>query len=140
MSEETLGFQTDPLFGYEELRDVLDPVTGRMKNEYNMLGLTIEEAAMRAERWWNKHARFQMPDYGKSLDYINGFGFNSRIILGCEWCHLSRAEKIQVTKQWHTHVGIPLHVFKVQTADEFDTIRKFDLAKLFGKPDFDKVN
>jgi len=75
-----------------------------------------------------------MPDYRATDEYLDRFGIKSGILNGWPWQHLNRGERIQVVKQWHTHVGIPLHCmgFNITQAKEFtDEIRKFNLASIF---------
>ena len=141
------GVQLNPLKGYEELRDVLDPVTGRMIGRYGITGMTIEEAAKNAEFWWDQKARYHMPDYKKDDDYMNAYGMKSGVLRGLPWNFLNRGERIAVIKQWHTHIGIPKHGmgFSQSQGKDYEkvireikrqeTIRSFDLGRLFGPPD-----
>lgn len=142
--EKNLGVLDDPLKGWDELRDVLDPATGRLYGEHGILGMKIEEAAKSAEWWWEKTGRQSMPDYGKPYDYLNAYGTRSGVLLGLPWSSLNRGEKISVVKQWHAHIGIPLHGmgFNKSQDKEFQNvikaierekrIRSFDLGKVFG--------
>jgi len=139
------GVQLDPLKGYEDLIDVLDPVTGRMYGAHGVLGMTIEEAAKLAEHWWETTARASMPDYNKGDDYLNSYGMKSGIMLGLPWARLNRGERIAIVKQWHTHIGIPKHGmgFNTQTKGENEyaqcpkdeqrrsRIRSFYLPRIF---------
>lgn len=139
------GVQLEPLKGFEDLADVLDPATGRMYGAHGVKGMTIEEAAKHAEGWWEAH-RAAMPDYGKSDDYLNSFGTKSGIMLGLPWARLNRGERIRVVKIWHQEIGIPKHGmgFNPQTKGENEyaqflkdeqrreRIRSFDLPRIFG--------
>ena len=139
------GVQLEPLKGFEELRDVLDPVTGRMLGRFGIKGLTIEEAAKHAEAWWDKTARQQMPDYNKSDEYLNSYGMKSGILLGLPWVKLNRGERVRVVKIWHNEIGIFKHGMGISTAKEKQNvleqverenrIRSFDLPRIFGAPD-----
>lgn len=139
------GVQLHPLKGWEDLADILDPVTGRMISPVGSLtGMTIEEATKRAWVWWEKTARFQMPDYGKSERYLNGYGMKSGVLLGRPWHELNRGEMIHVVKQWHTHIGFPMHGLSVtnekdyknaiKSIQETEQIRAFDLRGIFKNP------
>ena len=138
------GVQLNPLKGYEELRDVLDPVTGRMIGRYGVTGLTIEEASRHAAAWWNKTGRVAMPDYNKSDQYLNDYGMKSGILLGLPWAKLNRGERIRVVKVWHHEIGIIKYGMGISNDKDLNNalktieqekIRSFDLGRLFGPPD-----
>lgn len=138
-----LGVLKDPLKGYEDLADVLDPHTGRMINPYDQLGqgMKIEEAAKSAELWWEKTGRAGMADADKGDDYLNDWGTKSGIMNGLPWDQLNRGEKIQVVKIWHTYVGLPRHAMTVNSNEEYENVvrtinentkgRKFNLPAIF---------
>lgn len=140
------GIQLEPLKGFEELADVLDPVTGSMYGRFGIKGMTIEEAAKNAETWWNNHGRKQMPDYNKPQQYLEGYGTKSGILLGLPWAALNRGEKIRVVKVWHNEIGIPKHGMGfsshqgkdyknvLEQAAREQRIRSFDLPRIFGTP------
>lgn len=138
------GVLHDPLKGYEELKDILDPVTGRLIGIAGVLGMKIEDGARHAETWWDERGRQQMPDHGKSDAYLNAYGIKSGILLGLPWARLNRGERIAVVKNWHTHIGIPKNVLSVNNKQELNNvleqiqrdnaIRQFDLAGIFGAP------
>lgn len=151
MSDDTFGddwkpgVQLNPLYGYEELRDIVDPVTGRMIGIHGITGMTIEEASRTAAVWWDQKGRVNMPDYGKSDQYLNDYGMKSGILLGLPWARLNRGERIRVVKVWHQQIGIPKHGMGVTTQKDYDNalksiqkeneIRQFNLAGIFGPPD-----
>lgn len=138
------GVQLNPLKGYEELRDVLDPVTGRMIGRFGIMGMTIEEASRHAAVWWDKTGRVAMPDYNKSDEYLNAYGMKSGIFLGLPWAELNRGERIRIVKVWHHEIGIPKHGMGITQAKDLDNaiksiqkekIREFDLDRIFGAPE-----
>ena len=135
------GVLNDPLKGFEELRDILDPVTGRLVGRFGVLGLTIEEAARSAEVWWNETGRRQMPDYGKPAEYLNKYGMKSGVLLGLPWAELNRGERVRVVKVWHNEIGIFKHGMGITTEKDLknvleekarERIRAFDLGRVFG--------
>lgn len=139
------GVQLNPLKGYEELGDVLDPVTGRMIGRYGVTGMTIEEATRHAVAWWDSKGRVNMPDYNKSNDYLNSYGMKSGILLGLPWARLNRGERIRVVKVWHHEIGIIKYGMGISNDKDLNNaiksiqkeneLRAFDLGKLFGPPD-----
>ena len=139
------GVQLEPLKGFEDLADVLDPVTGRMVGRFGILGMTIEEAARHAETWWDATGRRNMPDYNKPDQYLNSYGMKSGILLGLPWARLNRGERVRVVKVWHHEIGIVKHGMGITNEKEFknvleqearkNRIRAFDLARVFGAGD-----
>lgn len=138
------GVQLEPLKGFEDLADVLDPITGRLFGAFGVKGMTIEEAAKHAELWWARN-RQAMPDYNKDNDYLEHYGMKSGIMLGLPWARLNSGERIAVVKQWHTHVGIPKHGLGFDPTQkgekqyeqflQSERARAFDLAGIFGADD-----
>lgn len=131
------GMQLEPLRGYEDLADILDPVTGRLIGRFGERGMKIEEAAVKAEAWWNAKGRQQMPDYGKSDQYLNDYGVRSGILIGLPWAKLNRGERIRVVKVWHHEIGIPHGLginneMELKNVLEQEKIRRYDLARIIG--------
>ena len=135
------GVLNDPLKGFEDLRDILDPVTGRLYGRFGVLGLTIEEAARHAEGWWDQTGRKNMPDYKADENYLNNYGIKSGILLGLPWARLNRGERVRVVKVWHNEIGIFKHGMGISNDKDLknvleekarERIRAFDLGRVFG--------
>lgn len=73
--------------------------------------MTLREAMSEAARWWDKVARFAMPDQRKTKgiagqDYLSQYGVASNILLGYPWENLDREEKLKVLRSWWQNVGV----------------------------------
>lgn len=137
LDEREIAPLLNPLKGFEELQDILDPASGRLLGKFGVPGMKIEDASRLAEVWWDRKARHMMPDVRKPDAYLNKFGIKSGIINGLPWASLDRGERIAVVKNWHEHIGIPLHGMGFNNTDTkgFENeIRKFDLSRIFGSP------
>lgn len=66
-------------------------------------GLTLREAIPLAELWWERTARFQMPDFGKDP---HKQVVKSGVMMGLPWMQLQKSEMIRILAQWYAHVGI----------------------------------
>lgn len=107
-----IGFQNIPVFELPiDIEEFVDLSTGRMKAPEGVTGMTLKEAAIYAADWWERKARFLMPDYVKRRgnDYIEKFGTRSGILLGLEWERLEKDEKLKVIRQWWDKVGVYKH-------------------------------
>jgi hypothetical protein len=144
------GVLYDPLTGFEDLRDILDPVTGRLMSRHSplsppVLGMTIEEASKSAEAWWERTGRRGMPDYNKPADYLNSYGIKSGILLGLPWASLNLGERVRVVKIWHGSIGVYTRGMGITTEKDLknvleqearaNRVRSFDIAAALGGRD-----
>lgn len=126
------GVQAEPLKGFEELADILDPATGRLYGKFGAVGMTIEDAKRAAALWWDEKGRKMMPDAQKGDDYLNSFGMKSGILLGRAWDDLNLGEKIQIVKHWHAEIGVFQYGLTINERDLPAFVRSFNLAQIFG--------
>ncbi len=126
------GVQLEPLKGFEDLADILDPATGRLFGRYGAVGMTIEDATKLARAWWDETGRKAMPDAQKDDAYLNNYGMKSGILLGRAWDELNRGEKIRIVKVWHHEIGVLTYALTIHERDLPAFIRSFNLAQIFG--------
>lgn len=126
------GVQLEPLKGFEDLADILDPATGRLFGRFGTVGMTIEDAKRAAELWWDDKGRKMMPDAQRDDAYLNNYGMKSGILLGRPWDDLNRGEKIQIVKIWHKEIGVFQYALTINERDLPAFIRSFNLAQIFG--------
>lgn len=68
--------------------------------------LKLNEAFPLAAHWWQKEARFAMPDQGKADEYLQKYGVASGLLLGLEWEQLAKEEKLKVLRAWWLNIGV----------------------------------
>lgn len=100
----------DPILNTPHFRDFID--TPHLFDDRERLpgpdgvpgkGLRLREAVPLAELWWERVARFQMPDHGKDPHQQI---VKSGIMMGLPWDNLDKQEKLRVLAQWYAHVGV----------------------------------
>jgi hypothetical protein len=108
-----------------DIGEIVDIETGRMKLPTagslmsldgaplkRLAGLTLKEAMIEAAKWWEKTARYAMPDQRKTKgldgqDYLSEYGVASGLLLGYPWENLTKEERLKVLWAWWQNVGVP---------------------------------
>lgn len=83
------------------------------------VGLNLREAVFFAEYWWEKAARFSMPDFGKPDEKQV---IKSGVLMGLPWQNLARDEKLRVLAQWYAHVGVHTIIEAKSTSQDGDVV------------------
>lgn len=121
MKNEDLRFMKNPDGKAKavDIADFVDITSGRMKSPDGIKGMKFTEAAVWAADWWQRTARFSMPDYvpRRGDEYLNNYGMKSGILLGLPWENLEKNERLQVIKTWWDQVGVKTHGLGMKAGD-----------------------